>query len=116
MTASGARAIQFEPEPERHRKAAPVDPEPLAAVLRSPDGRYITGGTAYLEGSVAAWAAVLRDLDRPGAVALAFFGQGVRDVVLEICDGRCVRGRITGTSFVVGDERVCRIKGAEPLA
>lgn len=115
MTAIGARAIPFEPEPERHSEAVPVDPTPLAAILRSSDGRYVAGGTLYLEGLVAAWTAVLRDLDKPGAVASAFFGQGVRDVVLELCDGRHVRGRITGTSFVVGDERVCRITGAEPI-
>ncbi len=114
MTVSGARAIKFEPEPGRHSEPVAVDPGPLAAILRSPDGRYIAGGTLHLEGA-AAWTAVLRDLDKPGAVASAFFGQGVRDVVLELCDGRHVRGRITGTSFVVGDERVCRIKGAEPL-
>lgn len=80
------------------------------------DGRYVTGGLAEIVRDGACWTATLKHLDRPGLVATMYFGEGLRNIVLRLHDGRAAKARITGTSFLAGSQRICRLTGIEPLA
>jgi hypothetical protein len=100
--------------PEPSTGDAPAYPH--RATITATDGRRLTGGSIELLGDGAHWTAVIRQLDAPGAVATAYFSNGVRQVLLVLGDGRRARARIAGTSFVAGGERVCRLTGIEPFA
>ncbi|HEX5479615.1 MAG TPA: hypothetical protein VFY79_07835 [Dehalococcoidia bacterium] len=99
------------------------EPEPLrpvaalrAATISTTDGDVISHGVAELRGTAVAWSATMTRLDQPGAVAIAYFAEGVRSVVLSLNDGRGGRARLIGTRFAAGSERVCELEGLEPLA
>jgi hypothetical protein len=87
-----------------------------AATLSTLDGVVITHGIAELRGTAQQWSATLRQLDRPGVMATAYFGAGIREGVLALNDGRRARAHIAATSFVAGSERVCELAGREPLS
>lgn len=87
-----------------------------AATLSTLDGVVITHGIAELRGTAQQWSATLRQLDRPGVMATAYFGAGIREAVLALNDGRRARAHIAATSFVAGSERVCELAGREPLS
>jgi len=97
-------------------------PEPLpvavmrAATLSTLDGDVITHGIAELRGTAEAWSATLGHLDRPGILVSAYFGRGLRDVVLSLNDGRRARARVIGTSFAGAGERTCDLAGIEPMS
>ncbi len=99
----------------------PVVPAPAKtenaqrAALTTSDGRPITNGTIELLRTATTWSATLRNMDRPGVVASAYFADGVRDVEVSFEDGRRCRARITGTSFIATSERVCFLTGIEPI-
>lgn len=109
---------------------APAAPEPAAAGRReatagvlvrpawifTPQGRLITGGVATVTGTAEEWAASVAKLDRPGLVASLYFSEGLREVRLQLDDGRTARARITGTTFIPAAERVCDLASLEPLA
>ncbi|HLB24352.1 MAG TPA: hypothetical protein VJP07_09675 [Dehalococcoidia bacterium] len=105
-TPATAPAPLREPEGERQQ----------AAAIATVDGSLITAGVAAIEGAGIDWRATLARLDRPGVMVSLYFGQGVREVVLRLEDGREARARIAGTSFVAASERVCQLVGLEPLA
>ncbi len=89
---------------------------PQAATISALNGRFITGGTVTVtDGGADGWRATLSQLARPGVVASMYFGEGVREVTLQLADGRAARARITGTSFSATAERVCDLAGVEPL-
>jgi len=134
MPARDSRPVAATPyaRVERVRPLPPVQPRvdfnlPVAlpglrrptvqATIFTPAGRRVTGGLAEvaptLEGG---WTALVRSLDRPGAVASMSFSEGLRDVVVHFGDGRTATARITGTSFLANSERICRLAGDEPLA
>jgi hypothetical protein len=79
------------------------------------DGTVISAGLVEFDNDGAGWHATLRRLDQSGNVASAYFGQGIREIVLRLQDGRRARARIAGTTFIVGGERVCHLDGLEPL-
>lgn len=64
----------------------------------------------------ARWRATLRRLDRPGALTRAYFVDGVRDVVVQLDDGRRLNARIAGSSYTADNERVCYLVGGEEPA
>jgi hypothetical protein len=97
------------------RTPAATPPPAFAATITTCDGRPITGGLALVRDQIAGWTATLTQLDRPGMVASAYFGDRVREVILRLSDGRHARARITGTTFVAAAERVCELSGLEPL-
>ena len=106
---------------ESFREALPYDGRDLdaatyPALITTTSGREITAGVAEFHGEAASWTATVRQLDRPGMVASAFFADGVREVVLTLGDGRRARARLTSTSFVASSERVCELRGTERLA
>lgn len=88
----------------------------VAAWVFTPDGRLVTGGAATLRQTGEDWRATLAKLDRPGMVATLFFAEGLREVSLQLEDGRAARARITSTTFLASAERVCELAGLEPLA
>lgn len=88
----------------------------IPMTMTTTDGRFITRGRAAVEQRDGAWSALIRSLDRPGQLAATYFGEGVRDVVLRLADGRRGRASIAATSFFPSGERVCRVDGTEPLA
>jgi hypothetical protein len=97
-------------------------PEPLlpvaalrAATLSTLDGDVITHGVAELRGTAEAWTATMANLDQPGAVAIAYFAQRIREVIFSLNDGRSARARLSGTSFAAASQRVCELQGLEPL-
>jgi len=85
------------------------------AALITLGGRSMTRATAEVSASARGWTATLRGLSRPGRVASLFFSDGVREVVLRLGDGRSAQARLSTTSFVDG-ERICQLKGLEPLS
>ncbi len=94
----------------------PVPATELFGAIATDDGRYVTGGVVDIEQSDAGtWTATLRRLDRPGVVASMYFGDRLREVELRLEDGRRARARITGTTFIAGNERVCELSGLEEL-
>lgn len=84
------------------------------ASVATPDGRVVARGVVEFDAGTP-WRGRLRQIDRPGVVASLYFAQGVREVVVELADGRSARARIGGTHFA-GGERVCQLTGVEPLA
>ena len=88
----------------------------LGAVVEALDGRVLTRGTSEIAEQGMRWTARLTQLDRPGVIALLFFAERARDVVLRLDDGRAARARISSTSFVATSERVCDLVGVESLA
>jgi hypothetical protein len=86
-----------------------------AATMSTLDGDVITHGVAELRGTADAWAATMTCLDQPGAVAIAYFAQRIREVIFSLNDGRSARARLSGTSFADGSQRVCDLQGLEPL-
>lgn len=95
---------------------APSAPPPGARVtLRAGDGRPL--GSALIEnwdGDAAgrSWRATIGHLERAGALATAYFSEGIRDVVVELPDGRAINAIITGTRFVSAGERLCDLVAA----
>ncbi len=87
---------------------------PFAAITTI-DGAYITGGLIDLISNGATWTACLTRLDQPGVLASSFFGKRLREVILRLPDGRQLRARIAGTSFVAASERICHLTGIDPL-
>jgi hypothetical protein len=85
------------------------------AAVESADGRVLTRGQAEIVETGGRWTARVTQLDRPGVIALMFFSERARDVVLRLDDGRHARARIAGTSFIAANERVCDLAGIEPL-
>ncbi|HYM14611.1 MAG TPA: hypothetical protein VEZ14_03565 [Dehalococcoidia bacterium] len=102
--------------------AGAARPEAIAGVLVrpawifTPQGRLVTGGVATVTGTAEAWNASVAKLDRPGLVASLYFSEGLREVRIQLDDGRCARARIIGTTFMPAAERVCDLAGLEPLA
>ncbi len=97
------------------------DPLPAVAAMRAATistlaGAVITHGIAELRGTAEAWTATVGHLDRPGVMASAYFAGGLREVALSLNDGRGARARVIGTSFVAGSERICELRGLEPLS
>jgi hypothetical protein len=87
-----------------------------AVTIMTTDGRPVTSGHARIDATATAgWTATVHGLDRPGVIASMFFGEGTRDVVLRLDDGRVARARIAGTTFTPGRQRVCELIGVEPL-
>jgi hypothetical protein len=87
--------------------AAPESPTALIpGVMLTIDGRPITGGTIELREAGGRWSGVLRRPDRAGAAATLYFGQGLREVVVRLQDGRHAGARITGSSFAGYGERI----------
>src|SRR5689334_20295363 len=64
---------------------------PTKARLATLAGKPLCTGTLHIswDGS----SAILTSLDQPGAVAAAYFVDGLRDVVLRLADGRSARER-----------------------
>lgn len=86
------------------------------ATLVAADGSTVAAGLVEIAGAGASWTATLARFDRPGLIASLFYGARVREVVLQLDDGRQGRATMTGTAFVAGGERVCHLAGIEPLA
>ena len=86
-----------------------------AVTVSTLDGRYITGAVADFAGTPLRWTATLSHLDQPGYVAMLFFAEGVREVVVRLEDGRRARARMTGTNVLAGAQRVCSVEGVERL-
>ena len=99
---------------------APATPPPVAAMraatISTLAGEVITHGVAELGGTADAWTATVGHLDRPGAMANAYFAGGLREVMLSLNDGRGARARVVATSFIAATERICQLRGLEPLA
>ncbi|HEY8173193.1 MAG TPA: hypothetical protein VIH21_08890 [Dehalococcoidia bacterium] len=89
---------------------------PQRASIYTKSGQYVTGGMVEFSGSPSAWTATLRQLDRPGVIASQYFADGLREVTLELEDGRRARARITATSFVAASQRICELLGCERIA
>jgi hypothetical protein len=89
-------------------------PARCAALIATPDGRAVARGVLEFDAGTPRRAR-LRQIDRPGVVASLYFADGVRDVIVELDDGRRARARIGGTHFSDG-ERVCHLTGVEALA
>jgi hypothetical protein len=90
-------------------------PVRAAATISTTDGQLITAGTLEFTFSAEGWSGRMRHLDRPGQVATMYFAEGVRDVIVELEDGRRSRARITGTSFIAALQRICDLTGLAPL-
>jgi hypothetical protein len=90
-------------------------PERAAATIATVDGRYITSGIAEIVSDGELWHARLRHLEQPGCVATLYFSQGVREVELRLEDGRRGTALISGTSFTADAQRVCDLRGLQPL-
>ena len=86
-----------------------------AATMSTLDGDVITHGVAELRGTADAWAATMAHLYQPGAVAIAYFAQRIREVIFSLNDGRAARALLSGTSFATESQRVCELQGLEPL-
>jgi len=95
---------------------APVTRELEPATVMTLDGRFVTGGLAEIARDGACWTATLKHLDRPGLVASMYFGEGLRNVVFRLHDGRSAKARIAGTSFLANSQRICTLTGIEPLS
>ena len=94
-------------------KVRPAPSGVMRAKLSSRSGQTLAIGTARVRRTVDGWQATIRALDRPGAIARAYYTAGLRDIVLELGDGRRAPGHITGTSFSLElNERTCEICGA----
>jgi hypothetical protein len=102
----------LQPKPAAQTPAAPAAPATLIAA----DGQAITAALIEISADGPVWTATLTRLDRPGLVASLVYGRGVRDVTLQLNDGRSALARITGTAFVAGGQRICQITGLEPLS
>lgn len=111
MGLSDLRVIVSSPLPLRSAPAA----EPQPATVATSDGQFISGATAEVSMVGSAWSATLRQFSRPGAMASAYFSDGLRAVIVRLADGRCARGRIAGTSFLGGGERIYQVDGIGPL-
>lgn len=136
MPARDSRPVAAAPPPRRAESKAPaarpvqpwvdfnlpvalpgIQRPAVQATIFTPAGRRVTGGLAEVAPSLeGGWTALVRSLDRPGAVASMYFSEGLRDVVVQFGDGRAATARITGTSFLANSERICRLAGDEPLA
>lgn len=90
-------------------------PVRVAATISTRDGRYVTGGVVELTQGDESWRGRVKHLDRPGNVATMYFGEGLRDVIVRLEDGRRGVARITGTSFIASTERVCDLEGESSL-
>lgn len=90
-------------------------PVRVAATISTRDGRYVTGGVLELMQGDTNWRGRVRHLDRPGNVATMYFGEGMRDVIVRLEDGRRGVARITGTSFIASTERICELEGSSSL-
>lgn len=93
-----------------------ITPLPLSAnqwpaTISTWDGHVICTGRLSVESNSPRWTAALDEIDRPGALAMLFFGEGLRDVVLERDDGRACVARITGTRVTPDGRRVYRLAG-----
>ena len=98
----------------------PPDPLPLVGALRAAtistiDGEVLTHGVAELRGTADDWSATVARLDQPGVMASAYFTRGIREIMLSLNDGRGARARLIGTTFAASSERVCELRGLEPL-
>jgi hypothetical protein len=111
--ATNARLLEVIDAPAARILALPVR---ATATISTPDGRYITGGTLEIKATEGGWLGRMRHLDRPGVVATMYFGEGVRDVVVRLEDGRRGTARIAGTSFIAASQRVCDLEGAGDIA
>lgn len=87
-----------------------------AATISTLTGEVITHGVAELGGTAEAWTATVGRLDRPGAMANAYFAGGLREILLSLNDGRGARARVVSTRFVASSERICQLRGLEPLS
>ena len=88
----------------------PSGPTVSHAALFTLRAEPIATGSAEIRYLPDGWSATLSKLDRPGAIAKAYFGDGVRKVFVYLPDGRRAMARITGTSFTARD-RVCELRG-----
>ena len=101
---------------ERAPAALPPVAAMRAATISTLAGVVITHGVAELSGTADAWTATVGHLDRPGAMANAYFAGGLREILLSLNDGRGARARVVGTRFVAASERICQLRGLEPLS
>jgi hypothetical protein len=86
----------------------------VAAALTSLDGWEITRGVALVRiAGDGSWTATLRSLDRPGALARAYFVEGIRELALRADGARPSRARVVKTEFTAAGERVCELSGLE---
>ena len=99
----------------RQRNTTTSATSAVGAVIEALGGRPLTHGTADVVEFATGWTARLTQLDRPGVIASVFFAERARDVVLRLADGRRARARIASTSFIATSERVCDLRGVEPL-
>jgi len=74
-----------------------------ALLIATLDGRAITVAASTTAGHDRI---VARRLDRPGALASAYFGDGLREVLVHGSGGTVARARIERTAFEDG-ERIC---------
>ena len=81
------------------------------ATICTVDGLPIARGTLEFGPGASLWSGTVHHLDRPGQIASAYFGAGVREVVVRLSDGRSARAHITSTSFLAGAQRVCQLDG-----
>jgi hypothetical protein len=55
------------------------------------------------------WRATLGRLEHAGRIATAFFQDGVRQISIELPDGRVLDATLRGTSVAHGAERICEV-------
>jgi hypothetical protein len=58
------------------------------------------------------WRATVGRLERPGCVATAYFQDGVRELCVELPDGRRFEALLLSTATQGGAERVCELAAA----
>ena len=106
MALAGAapkRQQVLHPPPVRTPAGATITHAALYTIGAEP----IATGTAEIRHAPEGWTATVSKLDRPGAIAKAYFTDGVRNVFVHLPDGRRARARITGTSFTPARDRTC---------
>ena len=110
MALAGAapkRQQVLHPPPVRTPAGATVTHAALYTIGAEP----IATGTAEIRHAPEGWTATVSKLDRPGAIAKAYFTDGVRKVFVHLPDGRRALARITGTSFTPARDRICELRG-----
>ena len=85
------------------------------ATVTTSDGHAISAAVAQVTVVGSAWSATLRQLSRPGAMASAYFGDGLRSVIVRFEDGCSAAGRVASTNFSSGGERLYRVEGVGSL-
>lgn len=106
------------------RNTSPVISPPLKGTPRGLDGLRVLlrtrdfaplgrGSVIAFEGELGlpAWRATVGHLELGGRIATAYFQDGVRDVIVELPDGRVLDALLRDTSIVHGVERVCELAG-----